>query len=266
MTESLSANAELQRVTLPDGSHLAVQLHGSAGAPIVLLIAGVAADHTTWGTYPDSLATLGLRVITYDHRGTGASDDSTTDTLTTRSLAQDASDLLTTLGIPAAHVYGHSMGARVAQWLAIDHPDQVITLTLGAGTGGDRLGVPRPEEATRALSTGDPDMIAHCALGPSVADDPAARALLGTQQTSPQTLAHHLSASTNHDAWDDLGRITAPTLVIHGTADRMTPVENAHRLAAAIPHGTLHLLPGAGHGYFIETNDATQAFAGHIAR
>lgn len=266
MTESLPANAEQQRVTLPDGSHLAVQVRGPADAPIVLLIAGVAADHTTWGTYPDSLAALGLRVITYDHRGTGASDDSTTDALTTRTLAQDASDLLTALGIPAAHVYGHSMGARVAQWLAIDHPDQIITLTLGAGTGGDRLGVPRSEEATRALSTGDPDAIARCALGPSVADDPAARALLGTQQTSPQALAHHLSASTNHDAWDDLGRITAPTLVIHGTADRMTPVENAHRLAAAIPHAVLHLLPGAGHGYFIEANDATEAFAEHAGR
>lgn len=60
MSESLAANAEPSRVTLPDGSHLAVQVHGSADAPIVLLIAGVAADHTTWGTYPDDLATLGV--------------------------------------------------------------------------------------------------------------------------------------------------------------------------------------------------------------
>lgn len=255
MTERTSA-AEQQRITLPDGSHLAAQLHGDTDAPAVLLIAGLAADHTTWGAFPAVLAG-NFRVITYDHRGTGASDDSTANALTTRTLAQDASDLLAALHVDAAHVYGHSMGARVAQWLAIDHPDLVITLTLGAGTGGDRLGVPRPDEATRALSTGDPDAIARCALGPAVADDPAARRLLGTQQTSQQALTHHLAASSNHDAWDDLNRICAPTLILHGTADRMTPVENAHRLADAIPQATLHLLPGPEPGTATSSSPTT---------
>lgn len=210
-------DTDLRTVWLPDGSHLAAQIRGEG--PVVLFIAGVAASHRTWGPLVNHLA-RDFRVVTYDHRGTGASDDSTVASLSTRSLARDASDLLTALSIARAHVYGHSMGARVAQWLAIDHPDRVSALVLGAGTGGDRLGIPRPEKATRAMAGGDIDIIAAHVLGPSVRDDPAARRLIGTDATSETALTHHLAASTHHDAWDDLAAITAPTLIIlHGTAD-----------------------------------------------
>jgi pimeloyl-ACP methyl ester carboxylesterase len=63
---------------------------------------------------------------------------------------------------------------------------------------------------------------------------------------------HHLRASNEHDAWDVLPEITAPTLILHGDNDILTPVDNAWLLASRIPHARLEVLPGARHGYFEE--------------
>ena len=54
-----------------------------------------------------------------------------------------------------AHVYGHSMGGRVAQWLGIDHPERVGALVLGATTPGKAHGAPRDPEAELILRTAD---------------------------------------------------------------------------------------------------------------
>lgn len=65
----------------------------------------------------------------------------------------------------------------------------------------------------------------------------------------------HLRASAGHDAWDALPRITAPTLVVHGTDDIFNPAANAPLLAERIPNARLHLIPGARHAYFEEFRD-----------
>ena len=110
------------------------------------------------------LARAGFRVITYDHRGIGGSDKPD-EPYTTRMFAQDASGLLQALGITQAHVLGHSMGGRVAQWMALDDPERVRSLVLvasGAGQAGTDFALTKGlalnealkliERATRATS------------------------------------------------------------------------------------------------------------------
>ncbi|MCG7310840.1 alpha/beta fold hydrolase [Brachybacterium sp. ACRRE] len=247
---------------LPDGAHLSAEVEG-AGPPL-LLVPGLASDHTAFGTFLGHLAEH-FTVIAVDHRGTGRSDDATFPGMITRVIAEDAAHVLASLVDRPAHVYGHSMGSRTAQWLAIDRPDLVSTLTLGASTGGDRLGVPRPAEATRAMSSGDPRMLTALVFGDGGVPDQDAADATGTRETSRSALEHHLAASTAHDAWDHLHEITAPTLLLHGVADRITPVQNGHLLAAAIPGSELHLLPGAGHMYYLEPGDHLEAFRRHAA-
>jgi pimeloyl-ACP methyl ester carboxylesterase len=112
------------------------------------------------------------------------------------------------------------MGGRVAQLLAIDHTPRVGALVLGATTAGDERGFPRTAQATADLTSGDPQRLA--------------RLFFRDEEL-------HRHASRTHDAWDVLDKITAPTLVIHGTDDELTPPENARLIAGRIPGAELEL-------------------------
>jgi pimeloyl-ACP methyl ester carboxylesterase len=111
------------------------EIEGSG--PPLLMIAGTGLPGATWRTGPSAqYAAEGFTVITFDHRGTGNSDKPDMD-YSTRMFAADAVGLLLALDIPQAHVLGHSMGGRVAQWLALDRPERVRSLVLAAGSPGE---------------------------------------------------------------------------------------------------------------------------------
>ncbi|WP_245953559.1 alpha/beta fold hydrolase [Arthrobacter silvisoli] len=115
----------------PDGAELLWDEAGD-GDPL-LLLAGQATGMAGWGPTADALARH-FRVIRYDHRGVGGSTKGDPERYTTRLLAEDAAAVLDAAGVGAAHLYGHSMGGRIAQWLAIDRP----------GTGSGPWCWPRP--------------------------------------------------------------------------------------------------------------------------
>jgi 3-oxoadipate enol-lactonase len=243
-----------------DGARIAVQTSG-AGAPL-LLLAGQTGSHRWWTRVrPDFDAFR--RVVTLDQRGTGDSD-APPGPYSTRGFAEDAIAVLDDLGIAQADVYGTSMGGRVAQWIAVDHPERVRRLVLGCTSPGGPHAVERGAAVRRALA--DPDAAA------------ARRALLDLMYTPEWRAAHpepywtlgdpgmarharreHLRASNGHDAWDALPRITAPTLVLHGDHDELNPTANAPLLAERIPGARLLLLPGARHAYFEESRAAAGA-------
>ncbi|MDQ3097824.1 MAG: alpha/beta fold hydrolase, partial [Chloroflexota bacterium] len=112
-----------------------------AGDPL-LLIAGTGYPGATWPE--ELLAPLAVRhtVLTFDHRGTGATTPSA-DRWSTRLFATDALGLLDELALGPAHVVGHSMGGRVAQWMALDQPERIRTLVLAA-TGPGQFRDDRP--------------------------------------------------------------------------------------------------------------------------
>lgn len=215
-----------------DGAELEWTATGS-GEP-VLLIAGQAVTRHSWDPIVPFLAER-FEVVTFDQRGIGASTDGSHPPRTTRAIASDLQYVLSSAGVERAHVIGHSMGGRIAQWAAIDDPDAVGALVLIATTGGDSRGALRSAEATAALRRGEAEDLAgrfftdsHLRTNPSAVD------VFVRKEGSLGTRRRAFEASSEHDAWDDLVAIRSPTLVVHGAQDSITPVENGRALAAAI--------------------------------
>jgi pimeloyl-ACP methyl ester carboxylesterase len=240
--------------TAADGSRLSYDVIG-AGPPL-LLVAGQASDRSVWAGVRDDFAAR-HRVVVFDHRGTGDSDKPAQPPYSTRGFAADAVAVLDAAGIARAHVYGISMGGRIGQWLAIDHPARLGALVLGCTTPGNAHGVRRPPEVDPELASGDPARLSPYLVSPEWAMAhpqllavwaAAARA----RPVPPHARRLHYQASEAHDAWDLLPTITAPTLIVHGSADQVNVAANAPLLAERIPGAVVHLIAGARHAYFWE--------------
>lgn len=244
-----------------DGAGIAWRSTGS-GDPL-LLISGQAVDSSSWDAVVPAFAES-FRVITFDHRGTGRSEAGTDEAYSTRSFARDALAVLDDAGVGRAHVYGHSMGGRVAQWIALDSGHRVASLVLGATTAGDEGGVPRSPEATADLASGDPDRLARLFFA-GEKRRPDAEAFFD-QDASPRAKRLHRRASRAHDTWQLLETITVPTLVIHGGEDEMTPPANAELMADRIPDARLEVRPGVRHGYYLEDPGATAVVIDFLRR
>ncbi|MCQ4040923.1 alpha/beta fold hydrolase [Streptantibioticus rubrisoli] len=243
----------MPHVVAADGVRIAYQCQG-AGAPLVLL-AGQANNHHWWDRVRADFHT-GHRTITLDYRGTGDSDKPD-DPYSTELFARDVIAVLDALGAERADVYGTSMGGRVAQRLAADHPHRVRALVLGCTSPGGRHGVERGPDVRRALAQPEPTAARQVLLELMytpvwLAAHPGPYTTLGDTGMPPHARRRHLRASDQHDAWDLLPGISAPTLVVHGTDDLLNPTANAHLLADRVPGARLHLVPGARHGYFEE--------------
>ena len=143
------------------------------GEPL-LLLAGQANSRHWWDPVRDDLAAR-HRMVALDALGTGASTPPDGAEYSTRRFAEDAVAVLDAAGIGRAHVYGTSMGGKVAQWLAIDHPDRVGALVLGCTTPG----------GPRALLAG------RDVVGPLAGPTAAARRALAELMVTPAWLDRH---------------------------------------------------------------------------
>jgi pimeloyl-ACP methyl ester carboxylesterase len=236
-----------------DGTRIAYQERGS-GVPL-LLLAGQANNHRWWDPVRGDFDAV-RRTVTLDWRGTGGSDKPD-QPYGTRAFATDVLAVLDELGLDRVDVYGTSMGGRVAQWLAADHPDRVAGLVLGCTSPGGPHGVQRDNDVRRSLAQRDraaaERALAELMYTPEwLAGHPGPHPTLGDPDMPKYARGRHLIASNQHDAWDALPGIAAPTLVVHGTDDIFNPAANAPLLAQRIPRAELHLIPGARHAYFEE--------------
>ena len=246
----------------PTATRLHVQREGT-GEPL-LWITGFAISSEIFSPVIDSYAAE-FDCVRYDNRGAGRSPAPWRIT-SIPELAGDAVRLLDALGIDSAHVYGLSMGGMVAQEVAIRFPDRVRGLVLGCTThGGPRAVLPSPRVAAALTARGAPAELRAQLVGRALFSEDFRRrepalvrrylGLLNAHRTSARGAVSHLAASTYHDTRARLDRISAPTLVLHGDRDVLTPPANARLLAGAIPDATLALVRGAGHAYLLEQPD-----------
>jgi pimeloyl-ACP methyl ester carboxylesterase len=166
------------------------------------------------------------------------------------------------MGIGAAHVVGASMGGFIAQLVALDHRDRVLTLTsLISGPNGEDRVDPTPE-AMAMLMAPPPqtrqDRIAagliakRLLLGP---DDPFDEAYERKRIERAVDRAYHPAGFVRQlqaigaarSRIPRLRSLRVPTLVVHGDADILVPVENGRRVAAAIPGARFLEIRGMGH-------------------
>jgi pimeloyl-ACP methyl ester carboxylesterase len=180
-------------------------------------------------------------------------------------LADDAAGLLEALAIADANVVGMSLGGMIAQELALRHPERVRTLTSIMSTTGDqRLRGPSFEVIAELLRPFPPDRAGFVERAVELArtlhgsgfpfDEDSVRRLAA--RSWDRTRGHSGSAGAHRqlaaiwaapDRTAALGRLRAPTLVIHGDADPLIPIDAGRATARAIPEATLWIIPGLGH-------------------
>lgn len=243
-----------------NGIKLYHEQHGN-GAPL-LLIMGFTANATAWEPALPALTTQ-HRVITFDNRGAGRSDQPE-GPYSMAQLADDAVALLDTIGVDRAHVYGVSMGGMIAQHVYLRHPDRVISLTLGCTSPGGPHAVVAPQEVVQTLlsATSMSASEAFEANLPILYSDAFVAAhkqeLLERAQryahlrATPQGVQGQGAAIGGHDTYDRLPDIRVPSLVLHGDADQLVPTANGKLLAERIPDARLILYSGARHSFFTE--------------
>jgi pimeloyl-ACP methyl ester carboxylesterase len=258
--------------------------HGDPAAEPVLLIMGFTANADAWAPQIPALEPR-YHVIAFDNRGAGRTSQPA-GPYTVPQMAADAAALLDHLHIESAHIVGASMGGMIAQEFALRYPARVRTLTLACTTPGGPRSAGHAElmAATEEAFTIDsmesamtPERINEMLLQlftPEYIANPGpefAQMMMSTLQYPPtiEGLRAQTAAIRDHDTYDRLPRITAPTLVIAGDADPLIDPENSRILAARIPNAELVLLPNLRHGFNVEdpgkTNAALLDFLGRHA-
>ncbi|GAA2663629.1 MULTISPECIES: alpha/beta fold hydrolase [Nonomuraea] len=259
----------------------------SAHQPILLIAGSMSQGPASWpDAFVGRLAAGGRRVIRYDHRDTGrsATIDFATDPYTWHDIKNDALAVLDAHGIDSAHVVGHSAGGVLAQWIAVEHPERVMTLTtIGSSPLGRQegltvmralMGEEQPEgslppptkefvEFYRKLITSPPPSTRKEQIDFQLAE---ARVLAGglpideeeerRQAERLHDRARDLSALANHRlaaaadmTFEPVGvlhTVKAPTLVVEGTHEPAKPGHGA-LIAEAIPGAELLIVEGMGH-------------------
>jgi 3-oxoadipate enol-lactonase len=229
------------------------------GDPLIL-IHGLADDHRAWRrALPDLM--LRHRVILYDFRGHGETGLGRPDR-TLRQLAGDLVRLMDAIGLERAHVAGFSLGGTIAMRAAIDSAPRIRGLVLVATSS--RVGrsaadwyrrrvemVEKNDHELRA--TLDADTAEVYAQAPHELDEGL---LIRRQSTAdPRGYANACAAmaALNENPLDpELGRISAPTLIVASERDQHCPPKAAQVIATGVPGSRLEILPDAGHAIPVE--------------
>ncbi|HTZ85840.1 MAG TPA: alpha/beta hydrolase [Solirubrobacteraceae bacterium] len=250
---------------------------GNADGPPLLLIMGMSGTALHWGEPFLKLLREDFDVIAYDHRGVGASVQ-LDGPITTREMAEDAAALLAALEIDSAHVMGISMGGMIAQELALNHRSAIRTLTLGCtycgGPGSALAPQSTVEKLQAAMASGDRDVALRAGWeinvsAPFASDDAkyaGFREIGMRRAVAVAVIMAQLRACAEHNTYERLPELAGlPTLVIHGTADELLPVQNGELIASRIPGSRLEIFDGVGHLFFWERPERSAELVRELA-
>jgi pimeloyl-ACP methyl ester carboxylesterase len=266
-----------QFCTLSDDVEVCYEGFGDPADPAILLVMGLATQMVGWhDEFCEQLASRGFYAIRFDNRDIGrstAQTDYPVPTLkqlllrdkraaryTLEHMADDGFGLLDHLGIERAHIAGVSMGGMIAQTMAVRRPERVLSLaSMLSNTGALWTGQPSPRLYPVLLKKPPHDREGHIehaiwvfsrigSAGFPHEDlrDMAAKSY--DRGLNPAGSSRQLAAIVaSGDRTPLLRTITAPTVVIHGTADKLVPPSGGRATARAIPGARLVLIEGMGH-------------------
>jgi pimeloyl-ACP methyl ester carboxylesterase len=237
---------------------------GAEGDPALLLVNGLGSQCINFKVeFCEIFADKGFRVIRYDNRDVGLSShlkDGPVYTLD--DMAEDGFAVLDAVSADTAHIAGWSMGGMIVQAMALKHPERILSMTSVMSSPGPMPGEPDPEV-----------MAVFNAPPPTTRDEAAERHLAGLRvwgspacfevdritadglaaydrSWDPEGRARQIAAVfSSPSRVGPLGSLKVPTLVIHGDADRLAPLEAGRATAAAIPGARLEIIEGMGHDY-----------------
>src|SRR6185437_4822850 len=252
-----------QKCDVGRGITLCYETFGDRGDPPMLLVMGLGTQMIAWHEdFCRELASHGYYVVRFDNRDVGHSTHlsgppPTVRQLLTRSrsaarysladMAEDAAALLGELGLAPAHVVGASMGGMIAQTIAARHPRSVRSLvSIMSNTGSLLSGQPSLRVYSTFLREAPPGRdayIRHMTAVFELIGSPAPRR--DHDPAGPGRQLAAIIASGNRTP--ELRRIKAPTLVIHGAADRLVSPSGGRATARAIRGAKLMMVEGMGH-------------------
>ncbi|WP_321502763.1 alpha/beta hydrolase [Breoghania sp.] len=223
-----------------DGIDIAYLDEGE-GEPIFLIHGFASNKSVNWGYtgWIDTLVKAGRRVIALDNRGHGESEKIyDPEAYGAHVMAEDVCRLMDHLGIERSDIMGYSMGARITAFVALNHPERVRHVIFGGLAYGMVTG------------TGDPEPIALALEAPSLEDVVGAggrmfRKFAEQTQSDLQALAACMRSSRKRISPEDVGRITAPVLVVVGSEDTISGP--AQPLVDLLPRGRALELAGRDH-------------------
>ena len=242
-----------------------------AGRPLAVFIHGAGLDHTVWALQSRWLAFHRWNVLAVDLPGHGRSEGPLLPDI--GAMAEWVLALAAVAGAASATLIGHSMGSLVALEAAARAPARVSNLVL-IGSAAAMPVHPELLAAARANQQAAIDMVNLWGYGyaaglggsaaPGVWMTGAGERTL--QRAAPGVLFNDLAACNAYaDGLASAARVQAPTMLVSGALDQMTPLRSARALAAAIRGATLTALPGAGHMLLAERpDDLLQALQTHL--
>jgi proline iminopeptidase len=257
-------------VELSDGGSLFVQELGD-GFPLIVLHGGPGLDHTMFRPYLDPLAE-DFRVLYVDQRGQGRSARVDPATLTLEVFARDIDLLAEALGLDEHAVLGHSFGAIVTTWHAINVGTAAAYVISGGGDSSAKL-LADVQTSLDAMGEAGAPIAASWEDETTVQTEEELKELLRVQMPfhfagdpppgygettvgTPDVLRHFANVGYgDFDYTHDLGRIQKPTLVIVGEKDRTTTTRAARVLHEGIAESELVIVPGVGHMSLVEAQD-----------
>jgi 3-oxoadipate enol-lactonase len=263
-------------IVTSDGIRIAYDTWGPRSGSPVLMIQGLGMNASAWGLQRGAFG-RNHRCIAIDNRGTGHSD-APPGPYDLFRMAQDAVEVLDAEDVERAHIVGASMGGVIAQILGVAHPERVLSLVLACTSC-------RHHAWRRELFA---DWKAEVpAGGMQILTDDGMRWLIGSRlqrrwgvfvnvlarvlvQIKPEAFVSQIEAilAMPDSMRDELHKITAPTLVITGSQDTLTPLGDAEELAELITTSRLYVLRAAAHGLMAETpfafNDAVLKFLAEV--
>lgn len=254
---------------------------------VICLLMSNAADALLWPpSLINRLTAAGFAVLRFDYRGTGQSDWMVDwrkeNAYSLNDMAADVKAIIDALAIARVHLLGVSLGGMIAQEVAINYPDRVLSLTLLMTTGDatdPTMNVFSTRYLIRSLIRSLP-MIRYRIMGGErnliIERILKMKVVLGNhrfdvKETAQQVLydvrkrrginikavfQHMRAVAISGSRYDQLKRLNLPTLVIHGTNDEIFPLAHGEKLVALIPNAQFIWLEGVGHGFPIPKMDA----------
>lgn len=274
-------------VAVPEVEHarvgeveIAFDVHGDPQDPVLLVIPGLGTQMVYWDLpLVEMLTDRGFRVVRIDNRDNGASTILRHKgkpalpammtgiprglAYTLNDMASDAVGVLDHLGVEGAHVVGYSMGGMIAQTMAIDHPERVLSLTsMMSRTGSRTDAFPGVRELAALMRTRPTDSLESYLNGMEMIatvigspDFPTDRERLrqmatvafhrGINLDGTARQLHAINCQSKRDR--ALSRLNVPTVVLHGSADKLVFPRGGRSTARAIPDAELRIYEGMGH-------------------
>ncbi len=245
------------------------EVTGETGTPLVL-VNGLGSDLNVWDLELREALSAHHQCVAFDNRGVGRSAVPA-DGYSIAQFARDAVALFDALGLDRVHLLGSSMGGLIAQEIAIQAPDRLLSLTLGSTFAGFTHLTPAAQDViTVLLESGRLEPAAGVRLSWTISFEAEfiarEREWLERKlqreiryRCSPEVHGKHFLAAAEWDGADRLRNVRVPTFLLTGENDVLVPPVNSETLRDLLPAATLRTYPNAGHGVLTEQLDTVVA-------